>query len=196
MVASGSEDFKDVLLPLLVGSNSGSRLEAYRTGETFHVSSLGNDWQRIVGQWNENARVSFVAEMMHRGQPQAEIDSFALVDPSAAVQKAFLSHVWWDMSPDEVSRLSQILNDAQFSDLITGMPTEYIPAQLRPRAAAMYAALGGSIADPAGRFTAWRRAYFLGHAEATGPLKQALSDMDAGQIRGVDSRRLHSTVDM
>jgi hypothetical protein len=36
----------------------------------------------------------------------------------------------------------------------------------------------------------------LGHAEATEPLKQALSDMDAGQIRGVDSRRLHSTVDM
>jgi hypothetical protein len=84
MVASGSEDFKDVLLPLLVGSNSGSRLEAYRTGETFHVSSLGNDWQRIVGQWNENARVSFVAEMMHRGQAQAEIDSFALADPECA----------------------------------------------------------------------------------------------------------------
>ena len=196
MVASGSEDFKDVLLPLLAGSDSGSRLDAYRTGEPFQVSSLGNDWQRTVGQWNENARVSFVVEIMHRGQAHTDISSFALADPSAAVQKAFLSHVWWDMSPDEVPRLSQTLNDTQFSDLITGMPTEYIPARLRSRAAAMYAAVGANTSDPAGRFTAWRRAYSLGHANATDPLKQALSDMDAAQIRGVDSRRLHSTVDM
>jgi hypothetical protein len=196
MVASGSEDFKDVLLPLLAGSDSGSRLEAYRTGEPFQVSSLGTDWQLTVGQWNENARVSFVVEMMHRGQAHTDINSFALADPSALVQKAFLSHVWWDMSQDEVPRLSQTLNDAQFSDLITGMPTEYIPARLRSRAASMYAALGASTPDPAGRLTAWRRAFSLGHANAMEPLKQALSDMDAAQIRGVDSRRLHSTIEM
>jgi hypothetical protein len=196
MVASGSEHFKDVLLPLLAESGSGSSLDVYRTGETFQVSSLGDGWQHTVEQWNEDARVSFVVEMMHRGQADTDVKSFALSDPSAKVQKAFLSNVWWDMSPDEVPRLSQTLNDAHFSDLITGMPTEHIPVQLRSRAAAMYAALGASTPDPAGRFKAWRRAYFLGHNNATEPLKQALSDMDAAQVRGVDSRRLHSTVDM
>ena len=196
MVSSGSEHFKDVLLPLLAGSGSGSSLDVYRTGEPFQVSSLGDGWQHTVEQWNEDARVSFVVEMMHRGQADTDVKSFALADPSAKVQKAFLSNVWWDMSPDEVPRLSQTLNDAHFSDLVTGMPTEHIPVQLRYRAAAMYAALGASSPDPAGRFKAWRRAYSLGRDNAIEPLKQALSDMDAAQVRGVDSRRLHSTVDM
>jgi len=43
MVATGSEDFKDVLVPLLA-EDSGSHFEAYRTGEPFRVSSLGENW--------------------------------------------------------------------------------------------------------------------------------------------------------
>jgi hypothetical protein len=162
MVASGSEDFKDVLLPLLADSDSGSHLEAYRTGEVLQISSLGSDWQRTVGQWNEKARVSFVIEMMHHGQAQSEICKFALADPSAAVQKAFLSNVWWDMSPSDVVALSQTFNDAQFNELITGMPMEYIPAQLRPKAASLYATLGAATADPSGALHSLAKSTLLG----------------------------------
>jgi hypothetical protein len=194
MIATGSDDFRDVLLPLLSDSSSSSRLGAYRTGERFQISSLGPEWERTVRQWSEDARVAFVVEMVHHGEAHPDISRFALEDSSAAVRKAYLSHVRWNMSSDEISRFSQTLNDEQFGELITGLPTDYLPAQLTSRAAAFYVALGESASDPGSRFTAWRRADALGSAGAIDNLKQALSEMDAAQIRGIDSRRLHSTV--
>ena len=155
MVATGSEDFKDVLVPLLA-EDSGSHFEAYRTGEPFRVSSLGENWQQTVTQWSEKARVSFVAEMMQHSPAAPEVIAFALADPSAAVRKSLLSHLWWAMSSEEIARLSQSLDDGQFKDMIAGMPAAYIPMRLRSRAVAIYAALATESTDPLGRFIAWR----------------------------------------
>ena len=64
MVASGSEDFKDILEPLLSSEDTNLQLEPYRTGEPFQVTSLGAAWEETVSRWPEGARASFVAEMM------------------------------------------------------------------------------------------------------------------------------------
>lgn len=195
MVASGSEDFNDVLLPLLTSESPNSRMEVFRTGERFHVSSIGANWRDSVAQWSEEARASFVSEMLHYGQTNSEIGNFALADPSAAVQKAFLSHVWWEMPSEELTRLSTTLSEVHFRDLVVGMPTEYIPPQLRTRAAEMYSTLAKSDTKPTGRFSSWRRAYALGHGDALQNLKQALSEMDTTEVRSLDPRRLRSTLD-
>jgi len=196
MVATGSEDFKDVLVTLLAAEDSGSHLEAYRTVEPFQVSSLGENWQQTVKQWNENARVSFVAEMMQHGPASLEVIAFALADPSATVRKSLLSHVWWAMSSEEIACLSQSLDDGQFKELIAGMPAAYIPMRLRPRAVAIYAALATESTDPLDRFIAWREAALLGDASAIEELKEPLSHISVEQIRKVESRDLQSTMEM
>jgi hypothetical protein len=196
MVATGSEDFKDILVPLLDAEDSGSHLDAYRTGEPFQVSSLGENWQQTVKQWNEKARVIFVAEMIQRGRASSEVIAFALADPSATVRKSLLSHVWWAMSVEEIARFSQSLDEGQFRDLITGMPAAYIPMQLRPRAVATYAALATESTDPLDRFIAWKEAALLGDARAIEQLKEPLSHINVEQIRKLESRDLQSTVEM
>ena len=196
MVATGSDEFRDVLLPLLSGSNASSRMVAFRTGEPFHLSSLGSDWESIVRSWNEEARVSFVVEMTHHGQTDASVNRFALNDESPSVRKAYLSHVWWNISSDEVARLGDSLTDQQFEDLITGLPSDYIPAALKTRAALLYVRLGENSSNAESRFHDWRKASTLGAEGTLEPLKQALSEMDAAQLRGIESRRLRSTIQM
>ena len=48
MIASGSEDFKDILLPLLTSDDQQVRLRAYRSFREFHVSSLGESWKQVI----------------------------------------------------------------------------------------------------------------------------------------------------
>jgi hypothetical protein len=194
MVATGSDDFRDVLLPLLSDGNASSRMVAFRTGEAFHLSSLGADWEAVVRQWNEDARISFVVEMTHHGQPDASVIGFALNDESSAVRKAYLSHVWWNLSSEEVARLGETLNDEQFEELITGLPSDYIPSPLRSRAASLYVGLGEKATNAESQFRAWRKATTLGATGTTEHLMHSLSEMDAAQLRGIDARRLHSTL--
>lgn len=196
MVATGADDFRDVLLPLLSDGNASSRMVAFRTGEIFHLSSLGPDWEGVARQWNEEARTSFVVEMTHHGQPDASVIRFALNDESPAVRKAYLSHVWWNLSSDEVARLGETLNDEQFQDLITGLSSDYIPAPLRGRAASLYVTLGEKASNAESAFRAWRNATTLGATGTIEHLMQSLTEMDAAQLRGIDTRRLHSTLQM
>ena len=196
MVATGSGDFKDILVPLLAAEDSGSHLDAYRTGEPFRVSSLGENWQQTVKEWNEKARASFVAEMTQHGPASPEVIAFALADPDAVVRKSLLSHVWWAMSSEEIARLSQSLDDSQFKDLIAQMPAAYIPMQFRPRAVAIYADLATESIDPLNRFIARREAALLGDASAIEHLKEPLSHISVEQIRKLESRDLQSTMEM
>ena len=196
MVATGADDFSDVLLPLLSDGNASSRMMAFRTGEPFHLSSLGPDWEGAVRKWNEEARISFVVEMTHHGSPDPSVVRFALSDESPAVRKAYLSHVWWNLSSDEVARLGETLNDEEFQDLITGLPSDYIPSPLMKRAASVYVRLAENASNAESRFRAWRKATALGAAGTAEHLMQALAEMDAAQLRGLDTRRLHSTLQM
>ena len=70
MLATGFADFKDVIEPMLASDNSQERLGIYRTWDDFHVSTLGADWRGTVKGWSEHARVSFVSELLNRGNLQ------------------------------------------------------------------------------------------------------------------------------
>jgi hypothetical protein len=130
MVASGSEDFKDILEPLLSSEDTNLQLEPYRTGEPFEVTSLGPAWEETVKRWPEGVRANFVAEMMQRSPAPAEVVSFATEDRSPGVRKSLLSHVWWGMSSEEIFRFSQTLDEADFKELIAGMHASELPPSM------------------------------------------------------------------
>ena len=86
MVATGSELFKNDLLPLLRGESEHSRFDVYRSTSRFRLSSLGPNWQQEIRTWNEKARLTFVSEIFHIAGPSREMAAFALSDPSLEVR--------------------------------------------------------------------------------------------------------------
>jgi len=201
MVASGSEDFKDILEPLLSSEDTNLQLEPYRTGEPFQVTSLGAAWEETVSRWPEGARASFVAEMMQTSPAPAEVVAFALKDPSPRVRKSLLSFVWWGMSLEEISRFSQTLDDANFKELIAGMHASELPPSMHPRALESYVAAARDATAPLGRFLAWRQAGSFGPESFVNEIKESLSQLEADQVRELESRdlqgrELRATIEM
>jgi hypothetical protein len=188
MVASGSEDFKDILEPLLSSEDTNLQLEPYRTGAPFEVTSLGPAWEETVKRWTEGARASFVAEMMQRSPAPAEVVAFGMEDRSPGVRKSLLSHVWWGMSSEEISRFSQTLDDADFKELIAGMYASELPPSIHPRALESYVVAARDSTEPVSRFLAWREAASLGNESFVEQLKESLSQLDADQVRRLESR--------
>jgi hypothetical protein len=190
MVASGSEDFKDILEALLSSEDTNRQLAPYRTGEPFDVTSLGAAWEETVSRWPEGARASFVAEMMQRSPAPAEVVAFAMKDPSQGVRKSLFSFVWWGMSLEEISRFSQTLDDADFKELIAGMHASELPPSMHPRALEIYVAAANDATGPLGRFLAWRQAASFGHEGFVDELKESLSQLEADQVRDLENRDL------
>ncbi len=201
IVASGSEDFRDILEPLLSSEDTNLQLGPYRTGELFEVASLGAAWEETVRQWPEDARATFVAEMMQRTPAPAEVIVFALKDPSPRVRKSLLSFIWWGMSPEEISRFSQTLDNADFKELIAGMHASELPPSTHPRALESYVAAAKCATDPIGRFLAWRQAASFGHEGFAEELKESLPQLSAVQVRELEGRdlqrrELRTTIEM
>ena len=201
MVASGSEDFKDILEPLLSSEDTNLQLGPYRTGEPFEVTSLGPVWEETVSRWPESARASFVAEMMQRSPAPAEVVTFAMKDPSSGVQKSLLSFVWWGMSLEEISRFSQTLDDANFKELIAGMHASELPPSMYPRALENYVAAARGATAPLDRFLAWRQAASFSPESFVNEIKESLSQLEADQVRELESRdlqgrELRATIEM
>lgn len=196
MIASGSDDFKDIIVPLVSSEDRTLRFNTYRAWGPFYTDSLGKDWRQTVEQWNETSRVHFVAETLRHSPSKAKVISFALADPSTEVRMGLLSNIWWAMSRDEIVRFSQTLDDDQFFGLIRAVPARYLPAPLRPRAAKAYANAAGKSGDPVRRLFAWSEAALMGDVDAVVRLKGALSEIPTEQISKIDQTRLRSVVDL
>ncbi|MGB0124579.1 MAG: hypothetical protein WBP63_14155 [Silvibacterium sp.] len=190
MVASESEEFRDILEPLMSSEDTNLQLGPYRTGEPFEVASLGPAWQETVSRWPEEAKANFVAEMMQRTPAPAEVVAFALKDPDPRVRKNLFSFVWWGMSPEEISRFSQTLDDADFKELIAGMHASELPPSMHPRALESYVAAANDATGPLDRFLAWRQVASFGHGGFVEDLKESLAQLDAEQVRELESRDL------
>lgn len=135
MLASGSEDFRDVVVPMLSGDNQQERLGTYRTWSQFHVSSLGPNWPETVSSWKEQARVEFVSELLH-ARNVLEIASFARSDPSVRVKGAAIHGLCWIGAEDEAVQFLESLGINTFEDVVQNLHADLIPVALRNRAVA------------------------------------------------------------
>lgn len=70
MLTTGSDDFKDVLVPLLRDANNQMRLAVIHTGAELLPSSLGPNWQEEVRMWPEAARLDFLTELARNACPR------------------------------------------------------------------------------------------------------------------------------
>jgi len=65
MLATGADDFSDVIVPLLSGQDQQTRLRTYRLWPDIQVSLLGPNWREQVRGWSDEARAAFVSELLH-----------------------------------------------------------------------------------------------------------------------------------
>ncbi|GMU03749.1 NACHT domain-containing protein [Corallococcus caeni] len=87
MLATGADDFSDIIVPLLSGQDLQARLGTYRLWPGVQVSSLGPNWREQVRCWSEEARADFVSELLHH-HADDEVAAFAAEDNSIAVKNA------------------------------------------------------------------------------------------------------------
>jgi hypothetical protein len=151
MLESGSDQFTDIVVPLLTDNNQQLRLGAYRLLNGIHVSSLGLQWPTTVDSWQEDARAEFFSETLHFGEAPRAILPFALADRSSKVHAVAISALNWLGAHEEMARALATVDDPTFESAIKQLPPEYMPVDIRPRALAMYEAQFRESGDPSTR---------------------------------------------
>jgi len=148
MLESGSDQFTDIIVPLLNDNNQQIRGEAYHLLNGIHVSSLGPQWQTTVDSWQEDARADFFSETLHFGDAPHTILPFALADASPKVHAVAISALDWLGAHDEMAKALTTVDDPAFEDAIKQLPPEDMPLGIRPRASALYEAHYRESGDP------------------------------------------------
>jgi hypothetical protein len=182
MIASGSDDFIDIILPLLTSGDQQVRLRTYRAGTEFHLSSLGPEWRNIVKGWKEDARIEFVSEVTwHRWMPEI-VEDFALSDPSPRVRAAAVQALSWVGSGHDIGKLLEALDEEAFNQAVQKMDAEDIPLSLHSRALALYQKLLSESKDPLSRLRFLIKAAELGETDIAEKTKHELITLPCGKI--------------
>ena len=183
MLASGSDEFSDIILPLLKSDDPQVRLGAYRAGAGFHLSSLGAGQLNLVRNWSEEARISFIAELtFNRWIPPEIVANFALADPSLRVKLAAIQELNWIGSNEEVLQLLETLDEKNFEEAVQKLEVESIPRSLHPRVLVVYRKLLNESKDVMSRIEILLRAAEVGETGIAGKLKQELTELEPGKV--------------
>ncbi len=186
MLATGSDDFSDIILPLLTSDDSQVRLRTYHALGEFHVSSLGPKWRDIVGGWEEERRIEFINQMTGKGRREAAdiAESFAVTDPSQRVKVEANRALAWLGADDAVERLVGDLCEEDFVKAIRHRSiVEGLPLSLHARAVTTFHNLLAQLSDAESRIRVLLDLAALEDENAPEQLKQALAQLPSGRMR-------------
>jgi hypothetical protein len=196
MLATGSDDFTDILVPLLTNTDQQVRLATYRVGPACHPSSLGSQWQQIVESWPEEMRAEFVSELTtHHGL--AEVASvFARSDPSADVKIEAIRDLGWIGQHHEVAELLQAMTDTEFGQALRKLYREEIPPKLQSRAISAYKDLLADTPDPKARVGIVLSLAQLGDADSASTMKGELANLPPEAVTALSDYSLRPAVEL
>lgn len=185
MLATGADDFCDIILPLLSGQDQQTRLHTYRLWPDIQLSSLGTNWREQVRGWSEEARTDFVSELLHH-RIDGEIASFAVEDNSVAVKKAAVSGLMWTGSDDALTHVLESMDAQTFED-VARENVDDMPPALRPRAIAAMREFIESTTDHSARLRTALHLIDLGESGLDRVVKDAMAALPGGDMRNLDS---------
>lgn len=185
MLATGSDDFADILLPLLSATDQQTRLHTYRLWPEIAPAVLGPDWRKKVGAWPDEVRADFVSDLLHyRLEP--DVAAFAADDKSGAVKKAAASSLLWTRSDDAAIHVLDSMNDETFADFARQHPDAIPPALRRRTVGALEKFMEGTADQPARLRTALELVQ-LGEQGLDGVVKDAMAALPRGDMRNLES---------
>jgi len=193
MLATGADDFNDIILPLLSGQDQQTRLRTYRLWPNIQVSSLGSNWHEQVRGWSDQARADFVSELLHH-RVDGEIAAFAAEDNSIAVKKAAISGLMWTGSDDALTHVLESMDVQTFED-VACKNADQMPAVLIPKTvAAMRKFIERSTDHPARLRTALDLIE-LCETGLDGVIKDAIVALPSGDIHNLGSHYIQPAIE-
>ncbi len=184
MLATGMDDFSDLIAPLLSERDEQVWLRTFRFSPDIRVSSLGPNWREVVRGWSGAAQSIFLAELL-RQRIDTEVVAFAIEDDSIAVKMGAVEGLLWHRSDDALSRVLASL-DAETFEYVARENANRMPKAFRSRTiAALRGSLDTSRDQPARLRTTLRLVEF-GETDLNGVIQEALAalpDDDARELR-------------
>ena len=184
MLATGSDDFRDIIVPLLSGEDQQARLSTYRLWPDIRLSSLGTGWGEQVRGWSEDARTDFVSELLHH-RFDTEIEVFAAKDSSVAVKKAAAFALMWIGSDHALTRVLESMDARTFEDVVRNHLHDLPPA-LRPRAISAMRGFVETTTDHPARLRTTLDLIELGETGLDGVVKDAMAELASGDRHKLD----------
>jgi hypothetical protein len=182
MLATGDDEFIDIVLPLLTNDDQMVRARAYRRWGEFQLSTLGTEWRSIVNAWKEEHRIDFVREVV-RNRRMAEIgESFALADPSAKVRAEAVKVLSWVGATDALDRVLTALDKEAFAEVLPKLVLRTILPSQRPRVMEVYSELLKESGDAIANIAMLMEMAELGNTNISESLKEQLTRCEAGRL--------------
>jgi hypothetical protein len=182
MLASGSDEFIDIVLPLLTNDDQMVRTSTYRTWGEFQLSTLGTEWRSIVNAWKEEHRIDFVREAV-RNRRMAEIgESFALTDPSAKVRAEAIKVLSWVGATEALDRVLTALDKEAFAEVLPNLVLRTILPSQRPRVMEVYSQVLKESGDAIVNIAMLIEMAELGNTNISESLKEQLTRCEAGRL--------------
>ena len=194
MLASGVDDFSDIIVPLLSEKDRGTQLHTYWLWPDIRVSSLGQNWREQVRGWSDEARADFVSQLLHH-RIDGEVVVFAVEDNSIAVKKAAASGLMWTRSDDGLTCILESMDAQTFED-VARKNAGRMPTALRSKTvAAMRRFIETSTDHPARLRTALDLVEF-GEAGLDGVIKDVMAALPGGDIRNLGPHYIRPTLEL
>ncbi len=188
MLATGSDDFKDIVVPLLTSSKDEFRLAVYHSGAEFLPSSLGPNWSDIVHGWPEDARLEFVLQLADDPWLSDKVEQFALSDPSAKVKWNVARRLSWYGYTEKVEQLLTPLDDAAFREAARSLHPDEIPQSQWPRVVAVYEQIHKEASDPFERLRLLHVLQTFGGTKIVERMKAELDGLGPDQLKPGDNQ--------
>lgn len=193
MLATGADDFSDIIVPLLSGQEQQTRLRTYRLWPDIHVSSLGANWHEQVRGWSDEARADFVSELLHH-RVDGEIASFAAEDKSIAVKKAAVSGLMWTGSDDALTRVLESMDEQTFEE-VSRQNADRVPAAIRPKTIAAMRKFIESTTDHPARLRTALDLIDFGETGLDSVIKDTMAALSGGNMRNLGSHYIQPALD-
>lgn len=193
MLATGADEFGDIIVPLLSGQDQQTRLRTYRLWPDIQVSSFGPTWREQVRGWSDEARADFISELLHH-RIDGEVAAFAAEDNCIEVKKAAVSGLMWAGADDTLSAVLESM-DAPTLDEVVRTNAENMPTTFRPRAITAIRKFLEITADPADRLRGVLDLIELGETSLDGVLKGSIGALPTRKIRNLSSHFLQPALE-
>lgn len=193
MLATGADDFSDIIVPLLSGQDQQTRLRTYRLWPDIQVSSLGPNWREQVRGWSEETRADFVSELLHH-RVDGEVAAFATEDDSLAVKNAAVSGLMWTGSDHLLTRVLESMDAQTFED-VARKNADRMPAALRPKTIAAMRKIIKSTTDHPARLRTALDLIELGETGLDGVVKDAMAALPSGDMRNLGSHYIQPALE-
>jgi len=183
MLATGSDDFKDIVVPLLSDPNNQKRAAVYHSGAELLPSSLGPRWDEVVRGWPEEARLDFILQLSNDPWLAETVEQLALADPSPRIKWNAARHLSWYGFTQKVEKLLGPLDDADFRTAVRSLNPDEIPPSLRQRAIELTEATYKETGDAFERLKILHLLKNLGAKQIAERMKAELDALDEKQLQ-------------